>query len=460
MQSMIRSTFGFWFGLFLALGVYASLSLLSSLEASAVLVASLTALCAVWWVTEPVPVPVTSLLPIALLPLLDILTPNEVAQAYGHPLILLLMAGCILSTAMEKSGAHRHIALFMVHLCGGDSARRIVWGFMAASAVLSMWVSNTATTLMLLPVALAVVKSSNNLSIKTPLLLGICYSASIGGMGTPIGTPPNLILMSVYEETFGRSISFIEWMSWGIPVVLLFVPITALWLTRDLKSEGRFELPQKSAWTVEQRRVLFVFLATAIVWMTRTEPFGGWRELLGVAKANDASVALLAVVAMFIVPNGKGGRLLDWDSAVKIPWGMLLLFSGGIALAKGFVASGLAEHLASSISALSVLPVLAMMLVVCLAVTFMTEVTSNTASTSLLMPILAAAAIAADIDPLLLMLPAALSASCAFMLPVATAPNAIIYGSGQVPIASMVRQGLVLNILGAFLIAGMMGFLL
>ncbi|MFT5083825.1 MAG: sodium-dependent dicarboxylate transporter 2/3/5 [Lentisphaeria bacterium] len=436
-------------GPLLAVFCYLVLQQYSSLNSQAILVASITVLCALWWVFEPIPIPATSLLPLAVLPLLGILTPSQVAEAYGNPLILLLMGGCILSTAMERSGAHRHIALLMVNMLGGNSARRVVLGFMAASALLSMWISNTATTLMLLPVALAVIASTQHKALAVPLLLGICYAASIGGMGTPIGTPPNLIFMRVYEETVGEAVSFVTWMSWCLPVVIVLVPLAGWWLTRNLNVRGGFNIPENEAWTLEQKRVMWVFSITALAWVTRTEPFGGWREWLNFPSANDASVALLAVIAMFIVPNGKGERLLSWEAAVKIPWGMLLLFSGGIALAKAFVVSGLAQALAGGLTALSDLPVVWMILLVCLAVTFLTEVTSNTASTSLLMPLLAVGAVTAGIDPLLLMVPAALSASCAFMLPVATAPNAIVFGSGKVPIMAMVKTGLVLNFIGA-----------
>ncbi|PCK08772.1 MAG: sodium:dicarboxylate symporter [Alteromonadaceae bacterium] len=428
----------------------------SGLSHEARLLAGLTVLCAIWWVFEPIPIPVTSILPIAILPLLGVIEPSAVAQSYGHPLILLLLGGFILSMAMERSGAHRHIALIMLHLLGGGSARRVVFGFMLATAALSMWISNTATTLMMLPVALAVIKAGEDESIAVPLLLGICYAASIGGMGTPIGTPPNLIFMNVYEETVGKSVSFLQWMSWSVPVVIVFVPLVGFWLTRKLKNTGSFSIPDKEPWTIDQKRVLWVFAITALAWITRSEPFGGWRDLLGLASANDASVALLAVVAMFIVPNGKGGKLLDWQTANKIPWGMLLLFSGGIALAKAFVATGLAGAIADQLAAFAGLPVMLMILLLCLAVTFLTEVTSNTASTSLLMPVLAAAAVGLDIDPLLLMVPAALSASCAFMLPVATVPNAVIFGSGKVTILQMVKAGFMLNIIGVLVITVLM----
>jgi sodium-dependent dicarboxylate transporter 2/3/5 len=271
-------------------------------------------LCVLWWVFEPVPIPVTSLLPIALLPLLGVLTPAQVGQAYGSPLILLLLGGFLLSKAMEHSGAHRRIALGMVSLFGASSGRRLVLGFMVAAALLSMWISNTATTLMLLPVALAVLDAADDRErLAVPLLLGIAYAASVGGLGTPIGTPPNLIFMQVYEHTTGVAISFTRWMSWAVPVVILMVPVMALTLTRK---------PEVGAWRTEERRVMAVFAVTALAWITRSEPFGGWKTWLDLPQANDASVALLAVVAMFVVPNGRGQALLTWERAASIPWGL------------------------------------------------------------------------------------------------------------------------------------------
>ncbi|MGB1139243.1 MAG: SLC13 family permease, partial [Halioglobus sp.] len=310
------------------------------------IVAFVAVLCVVWWVFEPVPIPVTSLLPLALLPLLGVLTPAQVGQAYGSPLILLLLGGFLLSKAMEHSGAHRRIALGMVHLFGAHNGRRLVMGFMAAAAVLSMWISNTATTLMLLPVALAVIEVSRDKAyIAPPLLLGIAYAASVGGIGTPIGTPPNLIFMQVFEETTGRSVTFTQWMGWALPVVLVMVPVMALVLTRNMRGPIDVSLPEVGPWRVEERRVMIVFGLTALAWITRGEPFGGWKTWFGVPWANDASVALLAVVVMFLVPNGKGERLLTWERASTIPWGVLLLFAGGICLAKGFVNSGLSDLL-------------------------------------------------------------------------------------------------------------------
>ena len=419
------------------------------------------AVCVIWWVFEPVPIPVTSLLPLAILPLMGVLTPREVGQAYGSPLILLLLGGFLLSKAMEHSGAHRRIAFSMVKLFGTSSTRRLVMGFMAAAAVLSMWISNSATTLMLLPVALAVLDSVDDKEkLAPPLLLGIAYAANIGGLGTPIGTPPNLIFMQVYEQTTGTAISFTQWMSWALPVVAILVPAMALILTRNMGGNLRLQLPAMGPWQAQERRVMVVFSLTALAWVTRSEPFGGWSNWLGVPEANDASVALLAVVVLFLIPNGKGERLLTWERASTIPWGVLLLFSGGICLAEGFVKSGLSGLMGQWLVGLISMHAYALMALVCLAVTFMTETTSNTATTALLMPVLAAAALAAGIAPELIMVPAAMSASCAFMLPVATGPNTVVFSSGLISTARMAREGFLINLLGVAVISSVCYLLL
>jgi sodium-dependent dicarboxylate transporter 2/3/5 len=424
-------------------------------EASACWTAAVAVICAVWWIFEPIPIPATSLIPLATLPIIGVLTPAQVGESYGSPLVLLLMGGFILSTAMEKSGAHRRVALGMVNLFGGNSSRRLVFGFMAAAAVLSMWISNTATTLMLLPVALAVIERSDDDNLAIPLLLGIAYAASVGGIGTPIGTPPNLIFREIYQQNTGIEIGFLTWMSWGVPVVLIFVPIIALWLTRRLNHQGHVDMPKVGAWQTEERRVFIVFTLTALAWVTRSQPFGGWKTWLEVPGANDASVALLAVVAMFLIPNGKGSRLLDWETASRIPWGMLILFGGGIAIAKAFVISGMSAALGNALAGIAGWPILAMIAVICLCITFLTEMTSNTATTTLMMPILAAAAIAAGIAPEVLMVPAAMSASCAFMLPVATAPNTIVFSAGRFTTSLMAREGAALNFVGVVVISVM-----
>ncbi len=412
-------------------------------------------LCVVWWIFEPIPIPATSIIPLAAFPLLGVLPQDKVAAAYGNELILLMLGGFILSAAMERSGAHRRIALGMVNVIGGTGSRRIVLGFMAATAALSMWISNTATVLMMLPIALAVIAQSPDKKLALPLLLALAYGSSIGGLGTPIGTPPNLVFMQQYESFTGNTVSFSQWMSWGLPVVLIFLPLAGLWLTRKLDYRGVLVIPSAGAWRPEERRVLIVFGLTALAWITRLEPFGGWSTWFDLRGANDAIVALIAVVILFLTPNGRGGKLIDWESAERVPWGILILFAAGISIAQAFVESGLSRAIGDQLAALASLHPLAMIATIALIVTFLTETTSNTATTILLMPILASAALGAGIDPGLLMVPAAMSASCAFMLPVATAPNAIVFGSGQVTVASMAREGIVLNFIGTAVITSM-----
>ena len=368
-------------------------------DAPAAITLGVTVLCVVWWVFEPIPIPATSLAPLAILPLTGVLTAAEVGAAYGNPVVLLLLGGFILATALEKSGAHRRIALGLVRAVGGGSSRRLVFGFMAASALMSMWISNTATTLMLLPVALAVLEKSKDPKLALPLLLGIAYAASVGGMATPIGTPPNVVFMGVYSDFMGTEFSFLEWMSIGLPVVAVMVPLVGLWLTRRVSYKGEISLPAPGPWSAGEVRVVIVFGATALAWITRKEPFGGWTEWFGAPYSNDAIVAFLAVIAMFLVPNGKGGRLLDWETATKIPWGMLILFGAGITIASAFTSSGLSEAIGNVLGGIAAWHVLAVMGVICLSVTFLTETTSNTATTTLLMPILAAAALGAGMDP-------------------------------------------------------------
>ena len=423
--------------------------------------ASITTLCAAWWITEPIPIPATSLIPLALLPLTGVLDRAAVANAYGNYLILLLMGGFMLSRAMEKSGTHEKVALVIMRVIGADSPRRLIFGMMVATALISMWVSNTATTLAMLPVALAILKVLKDDRVAVPMLLGLAFAANIGGIGTPIGTPPNLVFMGAFDELIADgenpSLSpwtFTRWMMIGVPVVLVFIPLLWLWLTRGLSGGGAVQLPAPTRWTTAQRRVLAVFLVTAGLWIFRSNPGGGWASWLGAEpkQIGDSTIAALMVVVMFLIPDGNKSRLLDWKSASSIPWGILLLFGGGIALARGFVSSGLSDLIAAQLIGITQIPVVLMILTICLLVTFLTEVTSNTAITVLLMPILASVALAADMDPARLMIPAAMSASCAFMMPVATAPNAVVYSTGQIPMRRMNLEGVLLNLLGAVVI--------
>ncbi|MGB1298944.1 MAG: SLC13 family permease [Psychrobium sp.] len=409
--------------------------------------AAITLLTVIWWVSEALPIPATSLVPFALLPLFGVVDHKTVASSLGSHVILLLMGAFMLSKSLEKSGAHQRLAVYMLRLVGVSSGRRLVLGFMLTAGFLSMWISNTATTLIMLPIALAILAHVDNPKLKIALILGIAYAASTGGIATPIGTPPNVIFMGIYEEHTGQEFSFLQWMKVGVPVVLISLPLMALWLTRNVNLEHKITLPALGEWRSEEKRTLILFGLTALAWITRKDPFGGWSGLFDITIAGDSTVALVAVVIMFMTPNGKGGRVLDWETAKDIPWGMLLLFAGGIAIAKGFVASGLSTIMGDWLSSMTHLPIVLVILTICLVVTYLTEITSNTATATLLMPILAVAATSAGIDPAVFMIPAAMAASCAYMLPVATAPNAIAYGTGEFEIKDMVREGAVLSLL-------------
>jgi sodium-dependent dicarboxylate transporter 2/3/5 len=435
---------------------------LGGLSTPACLTLGIALWTALWWIFEVIPIPVASLIPLALLPLFGVLTPLQVAQKYGHPLVLLLLGGFLLSKAMEKSGAHRRIALLLVHACPkGD--KFLLLGFMLATALLSMWISNTATTLMMLPIALAVIQGSKDNRLTIPLLLGIAYSANVGGIATPIGTPPNLVMIGAYRDLGFEELSFAQWMNFGVPVTILMVVVIWLWVGRNLRTNGsQVALPNPGQWTQAETRTLTIFALTALAWITRSEPFGGWKTWLDLPQANDASVAFIAVLLLFCLPSGenKGEKLLDWKTANQIPWGMLILVGAGLCLGEAFKQSGLSASIAQGLSGLENLPTILLLLGICLLVTLLTEMTSNTATTSLLMPILGAAAIAAELDPKLLLVPAALSASCAFMLPVATIPNAVVFGTGKISIKRMAGEGFVLNLIGAGVVTGVIYFLL
>lgn len=422
----------------------------------------ITSTTAIFWVTEWLPIPVASLLPIALFPLLGVITPTEVAQAYGSPLIILLLGGFLLSTAMSHSNTHQYLAHKILSAIGTDNPKKIIIGFMLTAFLLSMWISNTATTLMLLPIAIATLSNNQDKHFATLLLLGIAYAASIGGTMTPIGTPPNLIMIQNYQAGTGNELGFMAWIQLVFPMVVLFFPIMVWLLISQLNNKHPIshdltnkDLQCQGPLNTAQKRTLMVFGITALLWVTRTAPFGGWKNWLELPYANDASVALLGVVALFLISDGKGrhNKLLTWRTANTIPWGVLLLFAGGMVIAAAFKSTGLSALLADQLMFLHDVHLFVLILTVCLVITFLTELTSNTATTAILMPVLMSAADAMGIDPLKIMVPAAISASCAFMLPVATAPNAIIFGSEKVPIQSMIKQGFKLNLIGAILIA-------
>lgn len=437
------------------------------LEHPAAFTAAVTAWCAVWWCFEAVPIPLTSLLPFALFPFGGVLDHGQLAMAFGDKFILLFMAGFMISKAAEVTNTHLRVADKVIRLVGTKSNKRIIIGFMLATAFCSMWISNTATTLIMLPVAIAVIHQSQaDKRFVVCLLLAIAYGASAGGIATLIGTPPNGVFASNYEAAVGsagQTVDFISWLKIGLPVSAIMLLACGVVLTFGVRGGGKYQHQDLGPWSRAQVSVLAIIAITALLWITRKLPgdLGGWSVWLDMPKAHDATVALLAVVVMFVLPtgerdeNGKRLHLLDWNTAVSIPWGILLLFAGGLAIAKAFGESGLATIIANALNEHTQgMPLFLVILTLCLVVTFLTEITSNTATTTLLMPILASSAVAMGIDPAYLMVPAALSASCAFMLPVATPPNAIVFGgSDQLTISQLARHGVILNLIGALVIA-------
>jgi solute carrier family 13 (sodium-dependent dicarboxylate transporter), member 2/3/5 len=417
--------------------------------------AAVTTLCAIWWLLEALPLSATALVPVVIFPLAGVLTARKAAAAYGDPLILLFLGGFMLSRAAEYWGAHQRVAHVALRFIGGTSGRRVVLAVMVATTFISMWVNNTATALMMLPIALALMDRDKTGRLAVPLLLSVAYGSSIGGIATPIGTAPNGIFMGVYEKATGLTVAFHQWMLLCVPLTLLMMIVAWLLLTYKLDGVEELEIPPDEEWTVPQKRTLAVFGLACLGWITREVPFGGWQAWFGLPGAEDMTVAIAATVLMFLIPSGNGekdSRLLDWKIAEDIPWGVLILFGGGLCVAAAFESSGLSEVIGNLASGLRDWPTLAIIATLCFSVTFLSEFTSNTATANILMPILAATAKANGMEPALLMIPATLSNSLAFMMPVGTPPNAIVYGTGHVRIAHMVRVGFVLNVIGAAIV--------
>lgn len=408
----------------------------------------------IWWITEAIPIPATSLIPLAAFPLLGVRSSPATAANYADHNIFLFMGGFIIALGMEKWGLHKRIAMRVIQLLG-TGMRTVVLGFMIASALLSMWISNTATTMMMLPIAMAVLSKfethPDSGRLGTALMLGIAYSASVGGIGTLIGTPPNIVLSGQVDIGFG------QWMWVGVPLVVVFLPLIWIYLVRiaspvprgggtlDLKEEIESLGPMsRGEWTV-----LGVFLLTAMAWILR-------RPLLSLVfpEIADATIAMAGALLLFVIPVdwGKKEFAMDFRQALKLPWGILLLFGGGFALADAMESSGLSRYLGDQLTVLAGLPVPLVVFVVCAFMAALTELTSNTATTITMLPILAATSRAMGIEPLQLMIPATMAASCAFMLPVATPPNAIVYASGRVKLSKMFTTGIWMNIMGILLV--------
>ncbi len=445
-----------------------------------------TALMAVWWLAEVVNLAVVAMIPLAAFPLLGIQNAQPTAQSYTDQNIFLFMGGLLLATAMQRWGLHRRMAVHILYFLG-SRPKRLILGFMVSTGFLSMWISNTATAVMMLPIAISVVlyvtgknpeeigrQRGEERNFSLALMLGIAYAASIGGMATLVGTPPNIVLVGQVEKLFpgAPEISFARWMAFALPLAAVFLPVVWLYLcwvafpvgalkVGEGKTFLRGERDALGRMDGGERATLVAFVTAALLWMTR-QPLDlgglrvpGWSTLLPWADfIKDSTVAMAVSLSLFFIPADRkeGTRVLNWEWASRIPWDVLILLGGGFALAGAFRTTGLSAWFAQSLTGMHSLPPLAMVVAVCTLMTLLTELTSNTATAAVMLPILAATAVELHVHPLVLMIPATLSASCAFMLPVATPPNAIMFGSGCLDIPTMAKTGIVVNLLGLVLI--------
>ncbi|MCW7555736.1 DASS family sodium-coupled anion symporter [Endozoicomonas gorgoniicola] len=420
-------------------------------------------LMAVWWVSEVVPIPVTALTPIAVVPLLGVASIREVTAPFANPTIYLFFGGFMLGVAMERWNLHKRIALNIMLATGVKPSRQVA-GFMVATAFLSMWVSNTATSAMMLPIGLSVAammsgSEEGRARFAKMLLLAIAYSASIGGLATLIGTPPNALLAAFLSETYNIDIGFAQWMMVGLPISFLMLVATWLWLTKvsfrmddiespDARKVLKEQLDDLGAMTRGEKTIGIIFALTALAWI--------FRPLLKgyIPGLSDTGIAVAAAISLFIVPVNRDERIyvLTWEKAREIPWGVLLLFGGGLTLAALIKSTGLANWIADAMSIVGGLPILLVVAFVVTVIIFLTELTSNTATAAGFLPLMGALGVSLGIDPTLLAVPAALAASCAFMMPVATPPNAIVFGSGKLEIGDMIKAGFALNIIGIILV--------
>lgn len=445
-----------------------------SKEAVAILAA--TVWVAIWWITEALPIAVTALLPIVLFPTTGGLSLSDTTESFGHKFVFLYVGGFIIAIAIEKWHLHKRIALNIIRLIGTNVSSMIL-GFMVATAFLSMWISNTATAVMMLPIGMAIVaqlrdnpatvEHENQLFGKA-LMLSIAYSSSIGGIATLIGTPPNLVLAGVLKENYHIEITFAQWIAIGLPISILLLFFCWIYLTNYAFSfrqnsfpGGREEIERQlrllGPTTFEEKMVMGVFVFTALAWISRSFLLEKW-----IPELDDTIIGMFGAILLFVLPASreKGGHLLDWESAVKLPWGVLFLFGGGLAIAEGFEQTGLAEWIGQQMTLLQGISLFLIVLILIACVNFLTEITSNLATTAMILPVLAAMAFTIDVHPYMLMVGATIAASCAFMLPVATPPNAIVFASGYLSIPDMMRTGLVLNLISIVLVTLLVYFVL
>ncbi len=439
--------------------------------------AAIGVLMAVWWATEAVPIAVTALLPLVCFPLFGIATIQDTAAPYANKVIFLFLGGFIVAFAMQRWNLHRRIALTVLQYAGGNG-RSLVGGFMLASALISMWVMNTSTTMMLLPIAISIIavihKSVQGLdqgardNFQYSLLLGVAYGATIGGMATLVGTAPNAMLAAFMLENYGTEIDFSSWMLVGLPLSAVMLPLAWLALTRwvfnvdfENSDEGRAELRRMKddmgRMTVPEIRVAIIFTSMALLWVSR--PL--LAKLPGLAALDDSGIAMAGAIALFLVPSGdkRDPLLLRWAYAERLPWSVLILFGGGLTLASGVTSTGLAQWLGNSLQAVGELPLFMIVTLAATMIIFLTELTSNIATTATFLPVVGAIALETGFDPIVLTVPVTLAASCAFMLPVATPPNAIVFGSGLLTIPKMAKAGMMLNVIGIVVVSLVAKFL-
>ncbi len=462
--SASAKSFGFWAGPLIFLCIYFFLHP-QSMPPQAVTVFAITAWIAIWWVTEAIPLPATSLLPIILFPLMGILPLGATTESYGQPIVFLYIGGFLIAIAIEKTGLHKRIALNIIRSMG-TKLSMIILGFMISTAFISMWISNTATAIMMLPIGLAIVTATSSESgenqdkFRKALMLAIAYAASIGGLGTIIGTPPNLVLAGVVRDMYNDEVTFIQWFAVGFPITVILLFISWWYLVKigfplgnarvaGGKEEMNARFEHTGRMSSGERLVAIVFVCVAISWIIRS--FVLEKIIPGI---DDTIIAMIGGVILFLLPSGEGNqkRLLNWEDSIKLPWGIILLFGGGLALAAAFEASGLATWIGQNLSGLSGVTVIVAILIVVALVNFLTEFTSNLATVTMILPILAAIAVSVGIHPYLLMMAATLAASCGFMMPAGTPPNAIAFGSGYLSIWDMVKSGFWLNLVSVIII--------
>ncbi len=437
----------------------------AGMPSEAWLVAGLVVWMAAWWMTEAIPLTATALLPFLVLPFAGVMSARETAAAYYAPILFLILGGAFIALAIERTGLHRRLSLAILRTVGaGGGQSRLLLAFMISAALLSMLISNTSTSLIMMPMALAVLaggglEPDDQEGLAGALPIGIAFAASIGGLGTIVGSPTNGIAVALLDSMIGLEISFAQWTMFGLPIVLVGVPVAAFIISRVQKvsahpfdvDAARAAIDTHSKWTTPERRLVPIVLITFVLWMS--VPI--LKDYLPAGSLTNGTIAVAAGLALFMLPDGTGRPLLTWQEADRAPWGVIMMFGGGLALAAGMQASGLADWLGNALLPLSAVPLIIVALAIVAMVVLITEFASNVATASAIIPVVASLVVAMGADPMLLAMPAALAASWGFMLPAGTGPNAIAWATGRIKLPRMVGAGFILDVVGIFLIVGL-----